>query len=103
MVIGLINKVSMKAKIVQKEMYREFSSNTIRFRLINVYDHLTIDLFKHSAWVQESQDILNEAAVEKNISRKENDTVKKMEMDLDAALTDMVPLTKVTVAVWCEF
>ena len=39
--------------------------------------------------------------MEKNISRKENDTVKKMEMDLDAALTDMVPLTKVTVAVWC--
>ena len=37
MVIGLINKVSMKAKMVQKEMYREFSSNTIRFRLINVY------------------------------------------------------------------
>ena len=61
--------------------------------------------FKHSAWVKESisQDILNEAAVEKNISRKENDTVKKMEIDLDAALTDMVPLTKVTVAVWCEF
>ena len=41
--------------------------------------------------------------MEKNMSRKENDTVKKMEMDLDAALTDMVPLTKVTVAVWCEF
>ena len=37
MVIGLINKVSMKAKMVQKEMNLEFSSNTIRFRLINVY------------------------------------------------------------------
>ena len=37
MVIGLINKVSMKAKIVQKEMYLEFSSNTIRFRLFNIY------------------------------------------------------------------
>jgi len=26
-----------------------------------------------------------------------------MEMDLDAALTDMVPLSKVTLAVWYEF
>ena len=45
MVIGLINKVSMKAKMVQKEMYLEFSSNTIRFRLINVYI-VTIDYVK---------------------------------------------------------
>ena len=45
MVIGLINKVSMKAKMVQKEMYREFSSNTIRFRLINV-NIVTIDYVK---------------------------------------------------------
>ena len=45
MVIGLINKVSMKAKMVQKEMYLEFSSKTIRFRLINVYI-VTIDYVK---------------------------------------------------------
>ena len=45
MVIGLINKVSMKAKMVQKEMYLEFSSNTIRFRLINVHI-VTIDCVK---------------------------------------------------------
>ena len=44
-VIGLINKVSMKAKMVQKEMYLEFSSKTIRFRLINVYI-ITIDYVK---------------------------------------------------------
>ena len=44
-VIGLINKVSMKAKMVQKEMYLEFSSKTIRFRLINVYI-VTIDYVK---------------------------------------------------------
>ena len=44
-VIGLINKVSMKAKMVQKEMYLEFSSKTIRFCLINVYI-VTIDYVK---------------------------------------------------------
>ena len=33
----------------------------------------------------------------------ESNKVKEAEQEFDAALADMVPLTKVTLAIWCQF